>query len=426
MRIEIKNRNVRGMLMFLAVASFLLAAGWIVKDYAAQVVARKGSVESLQLAIKLDPNNADYHLTLGALYEYMPNVAQPQKAMEQFQRAAKLDPYDPRVWVNLAASAEFRGNLNQAEDYLQRADYFAPRLPHFQWSIGNFYLLHGDTNEALRHFKVVLEGARQYDDLIFNMAWKASGNPGVILKDLIPHDEAAEFSYLYYLVNKGQYDDTQPVWKRIINLPASFDPHEAAPYINALIRVHKPAIAHQVWTDLEKKGIVHYASSFAGNLVTNGDFEDEMSEMGFDWQSNNADGASATLDTSNFHSPGHSMLVRFNGKLNVGACIVFQYIEVKPSTSYRLQALMRTDGITTDSGPRLEVLDAYDRMALDQYTPDLTGSSNGWTPILLDFRTGRKSELLFLGLCRFPSQKLDNLIAGKVWLDDVRLTPLEK
>jgi hypothetical protein len=87
---------------------------------------------------------------------------------------------------------------------------------------------------------------------------------------------------------------------------------------------------------------------------------------------------------------------------------------------------MKTEGLTTDSGPRLEVVDPYDLKALDKITDDLTGTTDGWTPILLDFSTGPKTGLIVVRLLRLPSHKFDNLIAGKVWLDDVQLTPVMK
>jgi hypothetical protein len=72
------------------------------------------------------------------------------------------------------------------------------------------------------------------------------------------------------------------------------------------------------------------------------------------------------------------------------------------------------------------VYDAYDAAALDKLTDDLTGSSDGWTPLLLDFAAGPKTQLIVVRLTRLPSKKFDNLISGKVWLDDVQLTPVQK
>jgi hypothetical protein len=44
----------------------------------------------------------------------------------------------------------------------------------------------------------------------------------------------------------------------------------------------------------------------------------------------------------------------------------------------------------------------------------------------LDFTAGPKTELIVVRLTRLPSKKFDNLISGKVWLDDVQLTPALK
>jgi hypothetical protein len=87
---------------------------------------------------------------------------------------------------------------------------------------------------------------------------------------------------------------------------------------------------------------------------------------------------------------------------------------------------MKTENITTDSGPRLEVYDAYNAAGVNKLTDDLTGTSDGWTSLLLDFATGPQTELIVVRLVRLPSKKFDNLISGKVWLDDVQLTPVQK
>jgi len=120
------------------------------------------------------------------------------------------------------------------------------------------------------------------------------------------------------------------------------------------------------------------------------------------------------------------LMVQFSGKDNLDYRHVFQYVKVSPGHAYHLQALMKTEGITTDSGPRLEVYDAYNSHVLDKMTDDLIGTSDAWTTLFLDFVTGPKTELLVVRLARLPSKKLDNLITGRVWLDDVRLTPAQK
>jgi hypothetical protein len=162
------------------------------------------------------------------------------------------------------------------------------------------------------------------------------------------------------------------------------------------------------------------------NLICNGNFEDELLNFGFAWRIIPTEGVFAGPVTSTFHSPSHALLIQFSGKENLLYQQVFQYVKVSPGQTYRLRAFMKTEGITTDSGPRLEVYDAYNATALDKSTDDLTGNSDGWTSLLLDFAAGPKTELIVVRLTRWPSKKFDNLIAGKVWLDDVQLTRAQK
>jgi hypothetical protein len=179
--------------------------------------------------------------------------------------------------------------------------------------------------------------------------------------------------------------------------------------------------------DLQRRGLVPGPTPGSWeNLIINGDFEGELLNLGFDWRIAPVEGVYAGLDTATYHSPSHALLAQFPGKQNLDYRQVYQFVKVSPGHPYRLQAFMRAEGITTDSGPRLEVYDAYDPAALDKLSERLTGSTIGWTAVLLDFATGKKTELIVVRLRRLPSRKLDNLIAGKVWLDDVRLTPLKE
>jgi hypothetical protein len=228
------------------------------------------------------------------------------------------------------------------------------------------------------------------------------------------------------LLSHQLFTEAQPVWKRILTGAESFTPQQTAGYIDALIQARRPDGAYAVWTDLQRKGLVrHTETGGPGNLLNNGDFEDELLNLGFGWRLATVEGVYAGLDPTTYHSPGRSLLVQFSGKQNLEYGNVYQYVKVEPNRVYRLEAFMKTDGITTDSGPRLEVRDAYDRAALDKYTDELTGTSNGWTDLTFDFTTGPKTSLLVVALERLPSKKLDNLIAGKVWVDDVRFTAVQ-
>jgi tetratricopeptide (TPR) repeat protein len=409
-------------------AALLLALiVWVGRAYLASALALRPVGGNLERAVNLDPGDAAYHMRLGGLYEYSPADIQLDKAEEHFRRAAQLDPYDPETWLNLAAALEFQGRLEEAGACLRRVELLAPNIPDYQWPVANFYLLQGSVDEAFRHFQVVLAGTQKYNGNVFAQAWRATDDSGKILQELIPERVSSEFSYLNFLVAQKRLEAAQAVWKRIVAGPEEFSPADASPYLDNLIALHQPQLAYEVWSDLEKKGIIRFSSPPSEkNLISNGDFEDELLNCGFAWRIVPLEGVYVGLDTSTYHSPGHALLVQFPGNQNSLYQHVYQYVKVTPGKSYRLQAFMKTEGITTDSGLRLEVYDAYNIGALDKFSDSMTGNSQGWAPLFLDFTAGPRTELMVVRVTRLPSKKLDNLIAGKVWLDDVRFAPSEK
>jgi hypothetical protein len=186
-----------------------------------------------------------------------------------------------------------------------------------------------------------------------------------------------------------------------------------------------PAEAAQVWSDLREKGLIKPTyQPTAQNLIINGQFEDDLFNAGFDWRISKIEGAEILIDGGTSHSPSHAVRVQFNGKSNLVFGHVSQYVRVEPGRRYRLQGFMKTEGITTDSGPRLRVTDPYDPRLLTMFSESLTGTTPGWTQVSLDFQAPPQTSLILVSLARQPSKKLDNQIAGTVWLDDVSLTPL--
>jgi hypothetical protein len=99
---------------------------------------------------------------------------------------------------------------------------------------------------------------------------------------------------------------------------------------------------------------------------------------------------------------------------------VFQYVVVQPNARYRFSGSLRTNGITTDSGPRFQIFDAFDMGKLFLSTESVVGTT-GWSPQQLVFKTRADTHLLIVRITRPASSKLDNQIRGVVWIDQVSL-----
>ncbi|HEV2178175.1 MAG TPA: tetratricopeptide repeat protein [Terriglobia bacterium] len=424
MRMTLSSNLTKFVALALEAAAFLALAIWVGKTYAADLVAHRLTVPELRLATRLDPSDSDYHLKLGRSLQYEPENIDPEGALAELRRAVALNPDDAEAWVSLAGALQLQGESDQAAAALSRTDFLAPSQPGFQWAVGNFLLLHGQTEDSFRHFKAVLAGTRDYDGPIFNIAWKASGDASTILAQLIPAEFAAENSYLSYLVGNKKYPEAEKVWDRIAAERQTFDPRSVSGYLDALVGIKQPAEAYSVWSYCVKRGLLSPTESETPqNLVINGDFEDGLLNMGFDWRIYAAAGVDVSLDRTTFHSGAHSLLLRFPGNQNPYYGSTFQMVRVEPDHLYHLRAFMKTEGITTDSGPRIEVRDYYDPRALDLFSASLLGTTPGWSQIDMDVKTGPKTELVGISVSRLPSEKIDSLIAGKVWVDDVKLTP---
>ncbi|MBI4166750.1 MAG: hypothetical protein HY508_13565 [Acidobacteria bacterium] len=424
-RTNLHHRLARTLLIVVEIATFLVLSLRIGRNFMASRAAEGVGAAELNRAIELDPGNAEYHLRLARLALYSVSNASPELAQEHLMRAAELSPRNVQVWLELSAAHGFQGDPEKAESYLRRADMMAPQIPAIQWVVGNFFLLQGNTDGAFKHFRMTLSGSHKYDSILFRTAWKSSEDGAKILDQLIPPRIDTEFGYLYYLLGEKKLSETSAVWKRIAAGPEKFDAGRVAGYLNRLFDTRKLAEATQVWNDLRNKGLISPAyQPTAQNLIINGNFEEVILNLGFDWRIAKVEGVRAGTDESTFHSPGRAMKVSFAGKANTSYWHVYQFVRVEPKQKYRLQAFLKIDGITTDSGPRLRVVDMYDPAKLTKFSESLTGTTRGWNQVILEFTTGPTTELLTVSLARLPSAKLDNMIAGTVWLDDVSLTLL--
>ncbi len=414
------------MAIVVEIVAFLAIAAWVVRNYWAGVIAQRTDAASLRAAARLAPGDYRYRLDLGRLYQYNVEDVDPARASRELAMATQMNPYDPQAWLDLSNALVLQGDTARAEMCLRRADFLAPAIPSYQWAIGNYYLLHGQVDEAFHHFRRVLEATGNYTGTIYQTAWKASGDATEILNQLIPADPGQEFNYLDYLLGNKQLPEARQVWSKIESQSSAFDPAAAGPLMDALIGAHKPDAALEVWSTLRNKQLIKptYLPT-AQTLVENGDFEEPPMNFGFDWRMAGMPGGFVGLDDSAYHSAGHSLLIRFPGAGNLDFHSAWQFVPVKPSTSYQLTAFIKAAGITTDSGPRLEVRDAYDPAQLERATDSITGSTTSWTRVTLDFKNGPKTDLITAGIRRFPSEKLDNQIAGQLWVDDVTLKPVD-
>lgn len=383
---------------------------------------RQPAPEGLYKAIEWDPGNHYYYSALGRFLQKSSEEVDPEIVIQLFQKATTLSPHQARYWADLGGAFEWAARKEEALGAFERARDLFPNSPEINWRLGNYYLRDGKTVEALKAFRKVLIGEPALANQVFELAWRAGVDADLILETMIPSLRQTVFRYLGYLIRTEHIDEAEEVWGNLLSLGLRFEPKAAFPYIDALVRHERVAELADTWSALEERfpALIRPAS-FDTNLITNGSFENIILNGGLDWRVSPVKGVVVRVDNFTFFDGTNSLQFVFDGKNNISYGHAFQYVLVKPNTNYRFIGYMRTQRITTDNGVHFQIFDYYDRAGFSITTDTVVGTVS-WSPHSLEFRTGPETRLLVVRVARSPSRKIDNMIAGKLWIDRIRLT----
>jgi hypothetical protein len=382
---------------------------------------RKSSPEAIQTAIRWDPDNPEYLDALATLTHFYADNANPDDVIRLYENAVQLSPRNAGYWADLGAAYEWAGRKNEALKSFERGRELSPRSPEINWRLANFYIRAGRRQEALRALNMVLLSSSISPNQVFTLAANATSNRQEILDEMLPRRAPVFFDYLNYQIQMGRMDAAGEVWARLLEANVAFDLPQAFPYLDGLIQHRETDRLNDAWSALSARFPTEIHTDISRtNLITNGSFEFEPLNGGLDWRVAPVEGAIVSLDSLTTFDGVHSLRIEFDGTRNLEYGGVLQYVLVQPNAEYAFSAYMRVDGITTDTGLRMQIIDAYDIGKLSLSTENLVGSSE-WLAEQLAFTTGADTHLLVVRVARPASHKLDNRLAGTVWIDNLSL-----
>jgi Tfp pilus assembly protein PilF len=383
---------------------------------------RKESPASIQAAIKWDGDNPQYYDALGTLTHFYGNTRDLDASVAFYENATRLSPYDAHFWSDLGAAYDWAGRTNDALSAFERAIQLFPASAEINWRFANFAFRTHRIPEGLRSLRIVLAGSTPAHRDVFLLATRATRDHGAILEEMLPRQASTFLDYLNFQIETGDMVAAEQVWLRLLQLKLPFDLPQAFPYLDALIRHQDVGHLAAAWSDLNERFPAQIRPrTKATNLITNGEFRFDILDGGLDWRVMPAEGAVVTVDTQDSLEGSRALRIEFNGKHNLDYQHTFQYVVVQPSTRYRFSGSLRANGITTDSGPRFQIFDAFDMGNLFLSTENVVGTT-GWSPQQVEFKTRADTHLLIVRIARPASSKLDNQIRGTVWIDQVSLT----
>ena len=404
----------------------LFIGGEAIRLWVAEHLAESFKLPNLLMALKVDPVDPRIHKLLGQYYCYLdnPNMAE---GLKHLRRATELSPSGAIYWYSLASACELASDNVCADQAFERAVNLSPMTPRFEWAAANHYLLTGRTDEALAHFRRLLQLDPGYDGATFRLCLRVTGDPELVFqKVLLPgKDTKQQLSYVAFLSAEGNADAAHQIWVRTMVNPSPFPLSYAEPYLEFLLAHGEGQEAQNVWQDLERLGVVSTHNTVASdNLVFNGDFEQIPLNAGLDWRYNIAPYLYLDFFDPSAYQGTRCLRMDFTVSRNEEYLGVFQYVPVSPNQEYILQAFVRSQNITSDSGPRLRVFDPVCPTCLDA-TSDTTVGTTAWHQVNLRFTTGSHTQLVNLSVFRPRSRTFPMEITGSFWVDAVSLKPAD-
>ncbi len=416
-RTEISLRaHSRALLFMLAVgcASLLVAAE-------TSLVGITYSFETPSVGRRLlafDADDPRLQNRLGQAYKYI----DPAESLRHLRCATQLSPDSRLYWSDLRSACESMGDTECTDQAGERLVQLCPMVPSYHWLAAQSSLRTNQLDRALAEFRRLLE----LDPTFAAATWSSLQTvqqPDPIFQKVLADsaNEQLKVGYVNFLGDQGDNDTAYRIWRLVVADSRPFPFSSAAPYLERLIALGRIEEAVNVWQDLERLGIVkRNEADEKANSIFNGDFEQSPLNAGFDWRT-----SPRTYLAVDFSAPGayhgaHCLRVDITVSRNDEYEPAYQIVPVLPHHAYKLEAYIRSEDITSDTGPCLRVSDTQPAGFPDAIS-DTTVGTTPWHPLRLTFSTGPQTRAVRLSFWRPRSRVFPTEISGTCWLDAVSL-----
>jgi tetratricopeptide (TPR) repeat protein len=385
--------------------------------------AEKGTRAGYERAAQLEPGNPENWYLLGRYWQYNLDESDPQRAVSAYRKSLSFDPLSSRTWLDLATAYELQDDVLDARDAYLHAKRVYPLSAEVAWRYGNFLLRQDEVPQAFAEIRRAVYVDPNLGGQAFSRCWRVDPDINAILDQVLPPSPPVYLQVIRELGQAAQLPAAFVVWNRLVSLHPQLQLRDAFTFTDALIQAGQVTEARHVWSDAVALSGMPQTQDPLGSLVWDGSFESGNFGGGFAWSFAPASrGVQVSLDSRQKRSGNESLRLAFDGQRNVDFRNVCQSVPVQPGVPYRLAAWIRTQGLATDEGPRLQISwrDSSATVASIE-TPDVNGTQP-WTEVSASWTPGKGTQLAQICVIRHPSG-METRIRGSAWIDDVTLLP---
>jgi tetratricopeptide (TPR) repeat protein len=395
----------------LSIPAVLLASYAIketVRFAGAEWLSRADTVETLQAALRITPENADYYARIATL--------DPSRNGDLIH-ALTLNPRDPSWWIMQSVRQEEDGDVAAAEKSLRQANlvsrYYTPR-----WSLAAFYYRQGNKAEFIRWAKSALSVGNGQSESLFQMAQRLNLPSSQILDDLLPDVPERVDSYLHLLLEQGKVDQQHAAAARLIRIGSTRNRISILETCESLFKAGRIDQAVDLWNRAIQVRWIALSplDPLLGESLGDDSFAAESLDLGFDWKNSIPLGVSASRSVTD-----HSLCLEFSGSQPESCELVSQFVPLLPNRQYRLEVRYRLRSTNLATGLQWSVL------PVPSGKPSMAGlmspSPEKFVEQSFPFETPSQPGpmKMLLSYTRAPGT---TRMEGKLWIQSVHLTLL--
>jgi hypothetical protein len=402
--------DARGRLAGTALSvAFLMAASYAVtvgRTLQRRVPATLATARETAVAL---PHNATARWTLARVDLA---AGRPTAALTKIRSAQRRAPLVANLWLERAEVALQAGRLDEARHAAEHGVALAPVDADGCRRAALVLLQANDLTGAAPYLRCELEyGQRQHE--VLDLAHAVYGDDATVLATVVPSDGASVRRYLTWAHDRSNVDAALLAWQALA--PYGPTAAERLRQIDFLVTRGAIAPAEALW-------VATYGAHRPGSLFDGG-FEGDPIGVGFGWILRPVDGARMALTATAAAHGQRGLSIEFQGG-NLDFGDVWQVVPVVAAHRYHLSALVRSDGVTSLSGPRFRVeghTTCPGMVPADG--PEIRGT-RAWGPVAVEFATPLACQAVLVRVVRPPTERLDRDLRGRLDVDDVTLRDL--
>ena len=416
---KVPVRIVLLLLLLLAAVWSYFAVRWYIGNTLAEYFnTGENNIQIAQMAVSMAPDDPLTHWRIAQVTQKLLPLDQQAETIAQYEKAVSLSPNDYRFWMSLGTAYGRADDTKKAEESLRRAVALAPAYAYPRWFLGNLLLRNGRYDEAFAELQIAAAADPELQPQQFSLLWEIYKDDPEGLKKALGPTAFARAKFALYLLAQKRFEDGLRLWNGLSSEEKKANKETAEAMITSLNAEHLYHDAAAVWNDIAAE---KYRAEV--DRIFDGGFEEPVTygpETVFGWQVRNAPLVQIGIDPAKSHSGERSLKLLFQVRANLEGINVSQLVPVTPNAEYDFECFVKTEKLESGSTPQVQLIDPTNGQPLA--TSDMAaGGTNDWTNIKLTFKTGERTEAVFVKVVRVSCSSQDTPICpiyGAVWYDD--------